>query len=108
MVCADAPITEFGVGYDYDYGVSRDASLTDSIDEMEWVEFLEILNEQLPGRNFGLSVTDHNSRRFPLVKDLIGHLLNQMTWETFAEQTFAGLRRVHRLEGRPGRRSWAR
>src|SRR5215469_3323731 len=52
MVCADAPITEFGVGYDYDYGVSRDASLTDSIDEMEWVEFLEILNEQLPGRNF--------------------------------------------------------
>jgi hypothetical protein len=75
------PIVAFGVGYNADYGIPRDASLNELIDEMGWIELMLCLNEQLPGRNFDLSQDDYKSRRFARVNDLVDHFLKLMAWE---------------------------
>jgi hypothetical protein len=81
MMGSTSPITTFGVGFGIDFGIDLKKSFKElGFDELEWVELMQMLNEQLPGKDFGLSMRDYHSDRFPQIDDLIDHLARQLDW----------------------------
>jgi hypothetical protein len=81
MMGSTTPIVTFGVGFEADYGVDLTKSMQElGFDEMEWAELLQVLNEQLPGKNFDLSFKDYGTLRFPRITSLIDHLLTKIDW----------------------------
>jgi len=77
-----APIVTVGTGYAIDCGVDLNKSMQElGFDELEWTEFLLMLNEQLPGRDFGLQIGDYGTSRFRQLTDLVEHLTMKMDWQ---------------------------
>jgi hypothetical protein len=82
MMEIGTPITTFGVGYGADYGIDQTKSVKElGFDDLDWVEFMLLLNEQLPGKNFELSIQDYHSSRFPQITTLVDYLLSKMDWK---------------------------
>jgi hypothetical protein len=82
MMGVNTPVTTFGLGFGADYGIDFSKSMQElGFDEMEWLELLLILNEQLPGKQFDMSIEDYRTSRFPRLTDLVDYLLTRLNWD---------------------------